>query len=468
MTSACGRPLTTSRAPSSREAASPRSVLWPRTTFTPASHSTLARKRRIDSAWSFALRIVSWSTVCSDGGLKMEGTVSILMPSKVPGRVQAVQTQQTRRWSVLLRTQRHWASLVAARETARESRDFKAADATWDDLTARGVEILDVRRRRASVVALRNTPGGVQVRDSPRPNDDRLEATVDAAALAEQTGSGSSWSAMRKPCLRKRHSCLRVNTAPDEWFGGDTRETSSGQRRTATRQEQLTSPSKQTSSVKTVWCDEKGVSNTPNDADRGWDLVCNGDPRGRIKSAGEAVSSTRLSSPKPFVFFNFFWKNFVEPLFVIFFKKPFHFFLMNFHLCLSFHSNTCARVCLISLLLCSPQSWCRVLQICLFVLSQTWLVDLSTHSRWLKTGASYPFRCCRIVHWVSRRTQSSTRGTFAADARTPWRVLPSTTITPSFFYFFIFQPFQPFFTFVLLYFFFIFQFSFFTFFSSFF
>ena len=36
----------------------------------------------------------------------MEGTVSILMPSKVRGRVQAVQIQQTRRWSVLLRTQR--------------------------------------------------------------------------------------------------------------------------------------------------------------------------------------------------------------------------------------------------------------------------------------------------------------------------------------------------------------------------
>ena len=36
---------------------------------------------------------------------------------------------------------------------------------------------------------------GVQVRDSPRPNDDRLEGTVDPAAPAEQTGSGSSWSA---------------------------------------------------------------------------------------------------------------------------------------------------------------------------------------------------------------------------------------------------------------------------------
>ena len=34
------------------------------------------------------------------------GTVSFLMPSKVPGRVQGVQMQQTRRWSVLLRTQR--------------------------------------------------------------------------------------------------------------------------------------------------------------------------------------------------------------------------------------------------------------------------------------------------------------------------------------------------------------------------
>ena len=36
----------------------------------------------------------------------MDGKVSILVPSKVPGRVQAVQIQQTRRWSVLLRTQR--------------------------------------------------------------------------------------------------------------------------------------------------------------------------------------------------------------------------------------------------------------------------------------------------------------------------------------------------------------------------
>ena len=37
----------------------------------------------------------------------MEGTDSILMPLKVPGSVLAVQIQQARRWSVLLRTQRH-------------------------------------------------------------------------------------------------------------------------------------------------------------------------------------------------------------------------------------------------------------------------------------------------------------------------------------------------------------------------
>ena len=35
----------------------------------------------------------------------MEGTISILMPSKVHERVQSVQMQQTRRQSVLLRMQ---------------------------------------------------------------------------------------------------------------------------------------------------------------------------------------------------------------------------------------------------------------------------------------------------------------------------------------------------------------------------
>ena len=65
----------------------------------------------------------------------------------------------------------------------------------------------------------------------PRPNDDRLEATVDAAAPAEQTGSGSSWSAMRKAVSPQ---------APQPTVtlvGARQRETSSGQRRTATRQE---------------------------------------------------------------------------------------------------------------------------------------------------------------------------------------------------------------------------------------
>ena len=130
------------------------------------------------------------------------------------------------------------------------------------------------------------------------------EATVDAAALAEQTGSGSSCGAMRKPCLCKRQpansgagrgrdECLR----PGRVTWRRQRETSSGQRRTATRQERSPHLEHNQLSEDSVTREEKSQQHSKRCRPRLRSCV-QWRPEKAHQSPGGAVSSTRPEVPR--------------------------------------------------------------------------------------------------------------------------------------------------------------------------
>ena len=120
-----------------------------------------------------------------------------------------------------------------------------------------------------------------------RPNDDRLEATVDAAAPAEQVrlhrlimerhekSRVSASATANSDAGRGRDECLRVNTAPDESLGGDKgrqSQDSAGQPRGKSRSVRQCDARRQESATLQTMQTEIEI------------LVCNGARRRRMKA----------------------------------------------------------------------------------------------------------------------------------------------------------------------------------------
>ena len=106
----------------------------------------------------------------------MEGTISILMPSKVHECVQSVQTQQTGRQSVLLinavtLSLTSIKAVVAARENSRKSRDFKAVDARFEGTVCSAIVRATSTHCEVSLchILARQELQEVKVRESLRP-----------------------------------------------------------------------------------------------------------------------------------------------------------------------------------------------------------------------------------------------------------------------------------------------------------